>query len=190
MAKTPSRRDRLDAVEAKISESKDYAEKVKEKIDDWLAEHDPEEDGDDPEPLEFEWDIHWNFDDQKTEAEELKDEIQNWYDNLPESLQGSSKGEALEECVGQLEEVCDKLDTLVGIEEPEPDSRREETYKQEITRKEGRKKITETVDATRHFVTINSIETAEKWEEALDEFISACEEASSECGSVEFPGMY
>ncbi len=35
--------------------------------------------------------------------DELKDELQNWYDNLPESFQNGSKGEALQEAIGNIE---------------------------------------------------------------------------------------
>lgn len=33
-------------------------------------------------------------------VEELKDEVESHYDNLPESLQGSSKGEILNDALG------------------------------------------------------------------------------------------
>lgn len=36
---------------------------------------------------------------------ELKDEIQEWYDNLPENFQNGDKGSALSECVSNLESV-------------------------------------------------------------------------------------
>lgn len=54
--------------------------------------------------------------DQKAEFEELRDELQNWLDSLPENLQSGSKANALEEAISNLEEAIDALDTLEGIE--------------------------------------------------------------------------
>ena len=42
-------------------------------------------------------------------AEELKDELENWRDSLPENLQSGEKADALEEAIGALEEAIDKL---------------------------------------------------------------------------------
>ena len=38
---------------------------------------------------------------------ELRDELQEWYDNLPESFQNGSKGEQLQEAITGLEEAAD-----------------------------------------------------------------------------------
>jgi chromosome segregation ATPase len=45
----------------------------------------------------------------QSEIEGLKDEEQEYYDNMPESLQGGDKGQAAEEAVGYLESAYDKL---------------------------------------------------------------------------------
>jgi len=42
-------------------------------------------------------------------AEELKDELENWRDSLPENLQSGEKADALEEAINALEEAIDKL---------------------------------------------------------------------------------
>lgn len=51
------------------------------------------------------------------EADQLREELQEWYDNLPESFQNGSKGEALQEAINYLEgntdvpdapEVCER----------------------------------------------------------------------------------
>jgi hypothetical protein len=38
-------------------------------------------------------------------VEELKDEMQNWYDSMPENLQSSDKGSQVEEATHALEEL-------------------------------------------------------------------------------------
>lgn len=46
----------------------------------------------------------------KADIEELRDEIQGWYDNLPEAFQSGDKGNELEQCVSELEEIVSSLD--------------------------------------------------------------------------------
>ena len=48
----------------------------------------------------------------KEELESLRDE--ECYDNLPESLQYSERGEAMEENVSDMDEACDELDTVIS----------------------------------------------------------------------------
>lgn len=52
--------------------------------------------------------------DAKAQVEELRDELQNWLDNLPENLQGGSKAEALEEAISNLEDVISNLEEAEG----------------------------------------------------------------------------
>lgn len=49
-------------------------------------------------------------DEAKTEVEALRDELQEWYDNLPEAFQNGSKGEALKEAIDQLESISSALE--------------------------------------------------------------------------------
>ena len=46
----------------------------------------------------------------KTQLEDLRDEEQDYYDNMPESLQGGDKGQAAEEAVSNLDNAIDALD--------------------------------------------------------------------------------
>ena len=48
----------------------------------------------------------------KEELESLRDE--ECYDNLPERLQYSERGEAMEENVSDMDEACDELDTVIS----------------------------------------------------------------------------
>ena len=43
--------------------------------------------------------------------ESVRDEEQEAFDNMPESLQGSERGEAMEEYIYTLEEAVENLDT-------------------------------------------------------------------------------
>lgn len=46
------------------------------------------------------------------ELREIRDDEQDAYDNLPESLQESSKGETMQEAIDKLEEILDDLEDI------------------------------------------------------------------------------
>ena len=48
--------------------------------------------------------------DAKSIAEELRDELQNWYDNLPENLQSGTKADELQSAIDELESFVSNLD--------------------------------------------------------------------------------
>ncbi len=47
-----------------------------------------------------------------SDIEELKDELQEWLDNLPENLQAGDKASELEEAIQALDEVKDGLESV------------------------------------------------------------------------------
>ena len=47
--------------------------------------------------------------------EEVKEEEQEAFDNMPESLQGSERGEQMESYIGDLENAADDLDSISDI---------------------------------------------------------------------------
>jgi hypothetical protein len=53
----------------------------------------------------------------KEELSNLRDEMENWRDNLPESLQYSEKGEAVNECADNLSSIYDTLESLDEVPE-------------------------------------------------------------------------
>lgn len=50
--------------------------------------------------------------DAKSRMEELRDELQNWYDNLPENLQSGSKADTLQSAIDELERCVSSLDEV------------------------------------------------------------------------------
>jgi len=54
--------------------------------------------------------------DAKTEFEELKTELEDWLEGMPENLQSGSKAEELQEAIDALDEVIENCDTVEGIE--------------------------------------------------------------------------
>lgn len=49
----------------------------------------------------------------KSDLEMIRDEEQEAFDNMPEGLQGSERGEAMEEGIYQIEEAMDGLDSAL-----------------------------------------------------------------------------
>lgn len=54
--------------------------------------------------------------DGKGALEELRDELQNWLDNMPENLQDSEKANALQEAIDNLENSINSLEEVEGTE--------------------------------------------------------------------------
>lgn len=50
----------------------------------------------------------------RAELENLRDEEQEYLDNMPESLQGGGKGEAAEEAIGKLDEMIQHIEDIEG----------------------------------------------------------------------------
>ncbi len=51
----------------------------------------------------------------KSDMEELRDELQNWLDNLPESLQNGTKAESLQEAIDELDNGINSLDEVENV---------------------------------------------------------------------------
>jgi len=47
----------------------------------------------------------------RIELATLRDQEQECFDNLPESLQSAERGERMEECIGELDELIEAIDT-------------------------------------------------------------------------------
>ncbi len=54
--------------------------------------------------------------DAKSGAEMLKEELEEWKNNLPENLQDGDKASQLENAINQLEEFVDACDTAEGVD--------------------------------------------------------------------------
>lgn len=61
--------------------------------------------------------------DAKVEVQELRDELQEWYDNLPDNFQSGEKGEQLIRAISELEELAGELDAFAGREIEFPKAR-------------------------------------------------------------------
>src|SRR2546429_9701427 len=50
----------------------------------------------------------------REQIDELREELQNWLDNMPENLQSSSKADALQEAIDALENIVASLEEVEG----------------------------------------------------------------------------
>jgi len=57
-------------------------------------------------------DFECSRDDCKSIVEELKDEMQNWLDSIPENLQSGGKAEEVQEAIDALDSLEDELDNV------------------------------------------------------------------------------
>lgn len=116
------------------------------------------------------------------EIEGLKDEIQEWYDNLPEAFQNGDKGEQLQECI-------DQFNSLSVPNLPEEKDQEWKTLDAKVTflPAQGSSRSDRMQEAIRilDFVA-DQIEDETELKRLYDDLQSL----SSDCGDIEFPGMY
>jgi NurA-like 5'-3' nuclease len=55
--------------------------------------------------------IGW-IDDAKNVIDELRGEMEEWYDSIPENLRGGQKADDVDECKRALEEIYEALDNI------------------------------------------------------------------------------
>lgn len=66
-------------------------------------------------PLQNKWEeIRSACDDLKSQVETIRDAEQEYYENMPENVQGGEKGEAAAEAVSRLDEAITALEVVDG----------------------------------------------------------------------------
>lgn len=125
------------------------------------------------------------IDDTFADIEGLAGEIRDWYDNLPQQFQDGSKGDELNECADNLEQiqapdVPENLKDLRLVCLPMLDVK---------SRGDQLASCVERLTSAKEFLEDAEKMKAENIEEATF-LISEIDEAISGCEGVEFPGMY
>lgn len=143
-------------------------------------------------------------------AEGLKDELQEWYDNLPESFQNGSKGETLQEAIGNFEgdsqpDVPERIaDNQISVSNARRKSRADRLQECKDMLEAAAQRATEEADYLDELTydpeTGAAIEVPDTDPQTEDErdhlkneletFVGDCETAISNWDAVEFPGMY
>jgi hypothetical protein len=150
-----------------------------------------------------------------SELSQLRDELQDWYDNLPENFQSGEKGSQLEEAIGELDEA-DGFDNsaLVDAQDDEGEPAAPSSLmfqfpastKRRMSRADRCSEATALLRAAHERVqewlgeqtaTLTEKEISEAASDAINEAIDSVTEALDELTNlidraegVTFPGMY
>lgn len=127
-------------------------------------------------------------------AEELRDELQDWYDNLPESFQNGDKGSELQEAIDQMEEAISALEDAQGADAEEVHNL-PITYQQIVYPKSEymsrSKRLALSLCALEGVPTdLDWVLVPEDNESDAEEVLERCTEALDLLQSVSFPRMY
>lgn len=124
-----------------------------------------------------------------SEIESLAEEMREWFDNLPENLQGADKG-----C--QIEEAADVLEGIDQISYP-VDFEIETVFYDSLNCSsrsdrcsESASKLRHAADSIRDYLVDEDNEVSEKDRDDLESFADEIENQADEMEGVEFPGMY
>ena len=115
------------------------------------------------------------------EIESLKDEIQEWYDNLPEAFQQNDKGEQLQECIDQFDSLS--LPSVPGEKDIEHKLLLDEVIFLPAKHGSRSERLAEAVRKL-EFVAefIENKDELDHLREQIEDLVSECE--------IDFPGMY
>lgn len=132
--------------------------------------------------------------------EELQSEMEDWYENLPEGLQGSEKGEMVQQAASDLEEAAQTAQgARDDLENLDPEAEKAKLVAAIVEAGAAAVLAYSTITSdTDRTAAINSLRAAladlEKApEEAASEMqgiIDTASEAKDQAENVEFPGMY
>jgi hypothetical protein len=119
-----------------------------------------------------------------SEFESLSSELRDWYDNMPENLQGGSKGDMLQEAADRLE----------GFSEPSVPEELGTIKLNVITDRRARSRSARCDEAVSLLNNVKGvleeIEEGAKHYDKAQELIQELDEIIDEAEGVEFPGMF
>lgn len=124
----------------------------------------------------------------QSDLESLKDELDDWYNNLPDSFQNGEKGEMLQSAV-------DQLDSAIGYLNDVPESLKEiEVYVEPgsgTSRADrGSQAAYELRQAADALAEAMEKEQDEEKKQEMEDFKDELDSAADEADAVEYPGMY
>lgn len=128
-----------------------------------------------------------------SEVESVKDELDDWYNNLPDSFQSGEKGDQLQEAVSVLGNhetpdvpACSADITAVHPDDIDGNSRYDRVSESVTMLKDAADAIQEAADK----IDVSDGEEAAANQAALEELVEALTNAADEWEGVEIPGMY
>jgi hypothetical protein len=139
------------------------------------------------------------MDDAFSEFESLKEELESWYENLPEQFQQGDKGNMIEEAMNTLDQIDrpdipDNAGTIEVYHQPaeKVESRSDRCSEAVSIVQDIISALNDKAEELREAATGKSEEEAKKEPDPddLESFASDLESAIGDAESVEFPGMY
>ncbi len=119
-----------------------------------------------------------------SEVESLADEMRNWYDGMPENLQGGDKGAQIEECADLLESVQPV---------PLPEELTSEGTDEEVVtvpKLKARASRSDRLGWAINLLTASAEAIKKKGGDEAIQTADSLEEATQELEGAEFPGMF
>ena len=120
----------------------------------------------------------------------LKDELQDWFDNLPESFQQGQKGDELQEAISTLESVeqidapdCLAEHTTCFLPSLKIESRSDRAG-------EAASQLREVVEYCEGLLEGENSGLTDDQKQEVEEYKDGCDNACQEIENVSFPGMY
>jgi hypothetical protein len=130
------------------------------------------------------------FEDAYGIVEELQGELQDAFENMPDSLQCSPVGEARQEAASELEEICGGQPEIPTFVAPLPivhyPSLNQKSRSDEAD--EAAAMLRAVVQAVAAYRESNKLKKSDARE--LDDFVGQLEDHAENIESVEFPGMF
>ena len=145
-----------------------------------------------PKSEPFMYDCASALDDARTQLEELGQEMRDWFDNMPENLQGGDKGCAVDEAANSLESATGYLEDAPECATKVPQFSVEGMTKKRPTRAYrcgyACSIITSTIEAVQTYLAGKEI--PEDVSDELEEWVSSLQACLDEAEGVTFPGMF
>lgn len=142
-----------------------------------------------------------------SELTQLRDELQDWYDNLPENFQSGDKGSQLEEAIGELDDA-DSFDNSALVDAQDDEGNPAAPSSLRFTFQASTKRRMSRADRCSEATSLlrTALDVVRNWLEAVEydddgeadrdvdgEVASACDELENlldRAEGVSFPGMY
>jgi hypothetical protein len=133
--------------------------------------------------------------DAMSELESLRDELQDWYDNLPESFQNGDKGDQLQEAISGLDSAITNPDVpewlepvKVFVAPSDETSRAHRGGQAAYSLRQAAERLQELLEA--YAQQMEGLVLNDEKKDEIEQLVEDLTDAADEAESVEYPGMY
>jgi len=124
-----------------------------------------------------------------SEFQSLGEEMRDWYDNMPENLQGSDKGSQVEEAASALENIEQDIDVPEAVDSlPVRYTERQDKHSRSARRDYAVTLLSAAIAQAQDWLDDEANEEHDAHDD-VETFIDAAQQALDEAEAVDFPGM-